>query len=133
MLAVPDLEATIAWYRAVGFELQGSHDGESGVDWASLKLGAAEIMFVPSGETWRGRTTGLSLWMRTERLDDLYAHLQRQQLARAAAVLAGKTPERPEVRFRADLYTAFYGQREFSIEDPNGVELCFYQPLEQPR
>jgi hypothetical protein len=37
----------------------------------------------------------------------------------------------PEVRFKPDLYTAFYGQREFSILDPNGIELSFYQPVEQ--
>jgi uncharacterized glyoxalase superfamily protein PhnB len=34
------------------------------------------------------------------------------------------------VQFTGDLYTAFYGQREFSIRDPNGVVLNFYQPVE---
>ncbi|MBI4501082.1 MAG: hypothetical protein HY700_07970 [Gemmatimonadetes bacterium] len=27
---------------------------------------------------------------------------------------------------------AFYGQREFGIRDPNGVELMFSQPVEPP-
>jgi len=36
----------------------------------------------------------------------------------------------PEVRFTLDLHTAFYGQREFGIVDPNGVHLMFAQAVE---
>jgi uncharacterized glyoxalase superfamily protein PhnB len=83
-------------------------------------------MFVPS----RDETKGTSLWIRTTRLDDLHAHLKQHQLAWAAAALAGESSDAPEIRFTGDLHTAFYGQREFSLRDPNGVELYFYQPLE---
>ena len=38
----------------------------------------------------------------------------------------------PEVSFNQDLYTAFYGQREFSLTDPDGIDVNFFQPLEQP-
>jgi hypothetical protein len=71
----------------------------------------------------------LSLWIYTDRLDDLYALLKQRQLERARAVLAGQPTDAPEVRFTVDLYTAFYGQREFGILDPNGVELTFAQPV----
>jgi hypothetical protein len=27
-------------------------------------------------------------------------------------------------------YTAFYGQREFGVRDPNGVEVMFAQPVD---
>jgi ankyrin repeat protein/catechol 2,3-dioxygenase-like lactoylglutathione lyase family enzyme len=130
MLGVPDMEATVAWYRSIGFELAGSH-GEGGrMDWASLTFGDAEIMFIPSGEAWRESTSGLSLWIQTERLDELYSIFKQWQLERARAALAEEATDVPEVRFTADLYTAFYGQREFGIRDPNGVDLYFCQPLE---
>lgn len=131
MLGVPDLEATVAWYRAIGFELTGSHAEEGRMDWASVSLGDAAIMFVPTGEPWHTPTSGLSLWIRTDRLDDVYAILKRRQLERARVTLTGEATDTPEVRFTLDLHTAFYGQREFGIRDPNGVELMFTQPVEQ--
>ena len=130
MLGVADVDATVAWYQALGFQLAGSHGENGKLDWASVTFGEAEIMFVPSDRPLRGETSPLSLWIRTSRLDDVYSQLKGLQLERARAVLAGETPEIPEIRFIRDLYTAFYGQREIAIRDPNGVELCFYQPLE---
>ena len=130
MLGVPDVEATVAWYRSIGFELTGSHGEEGHMDWASLAFGEAELMLSPSSDAWRETTRALSLWIRTDRLDELYALLRGRQLERARGVLAGEGAETPEVRFSVDLHTAFYGQREFGLRDPNGVELMFYQPLE---
>ncbi len=124
------MAATVAWYQAIGFELTGSHGHEGTMDWASVSFGDAEIMFAPSRNPWCEPTSRLSLWIRTGRLDDLYAFLRRRQLERARSMLTGKATSAPEVRFTVDLYTAFYGQREFGIRDPNGIELCFYQPLE---
>jgi ankyrin repeat protein/catechol 2,3-dioxygenase-like lactoylglutathione lyase family enzyme len=125
MLCVRDMAETIAWYQAIGFELAGSH-GEGGVlDWASLCFGKTEIMLVPSATP----TSSLSLWINTDRIDDLYAVLKQRQLERAQAVLDGETVEGPEVKFTQDLYTAFYGQREFCLRDPNGVDINFAQSL----
>lgn len=130
MLAVGDLAATIAWYQSVGFQLTASH-GQGGVfDWAQMTFGEAELMLVPSGP-WTPRSQpGLSLWINTERLDELYAALKHQQMQRARAELAGERPSAPEVTFILDLYTAFYGQREFGVRDPNGVEVMFAQPVD---
>ena len=130
MLGVPDMEATVAWYRAIGFQLTGSHGEDGRMDWAAVAFGVAEIMFVPTHEPWHQPTSGLSLWIGTDRLDDLYSLLKRRQLERSRAALAGDATDAPEVRFTVDLYTAFYGQREFGIRDPNGVELMFTQPVE---
>jgi uncharacterized glyoxalase superfamily protein PhnB len=130
MLVVPDMEAAIAWYRSIGFELAGCH-GEGGrMDWASMTFGSSEIMFVPSPGLGRPTTSGLSLWFSTDRLDDLYSVLKERQLDHARATLAGDPMDGPEIRFTHDLYTAFYGQREFGIVDPNGIELMFAQPVE---
>ncbi|HEV8577801.1 MAG TPA: ankyrin repeat domain-containing protein [Thermoanaerobaculia bacterium] len=130
MLGVPDMEATVAWYRSIGFELAGSHSQEGRMDWASLTFGATEIMFVPLPEAGRESTAGISLWFNTDRLDDLYSLFKRWQLERSRALLAEETTSVPEVRFTVDLYTAFYGQREFGIRDPNGITLYFCQPVE---
>jgi hypothetical protein len=71
----------------------------------------------------------VSLWFRTDRLDELYAMLKRRALEQARDLLAGDANGVPQVRITGDLYTAFYGQREFSIRDPNGVDVNFFQPL----
>lgn len=130
MLGVPDMEVAIAWYRSIGFALTGSHGEPGHRDWASVELGDAEIMFVPSADPWRGATSALSLWIRTGRLDELYALLKRRQMERARAALEGEPVDGPGVAFTCDLHTAFYGQREFGVRDPNGVELTFYEPVE---
>ena len=133
MFGVPDMDATVAWYRAIGFELAGCHEEGGRMGWACVKFGAAEIMFVPSGDPRQGSASRFSLWLRTDKLDDLYAHLKHQQLERSRATLAGEATDAPELRFSVDLYTAFYGQREFGIRDPNGVELMFCQPIHTER
>jgi ankyrin repeat protein len=133
MMEVGDMTATIEWYREVGFELRGSHeDGDGRLGWASVTFGEAEIMFVPGGDPARLKASGVGFWIRTSRIDDLYDLLKRRQLECARATLAGESPGTPELSFSADLYTAFYGQREFGMRDPNGIELMFYQPLERP-
>jgi catechol 2,3-dioxygenase-like lactoylglutathione lyase family enzyme len=129
MLAVPDIDAAVAWYREVGFELTGSNGEPGSLDWAELTLGRARVMLASSGDAWRSASSGISLWLYTDRIEDLYAHLRARQLERSRHLLAGREPETPEVRFSADLYTTHYGMREFAIEDPNGVDLTFAQPL----
>jgi ankyrin repeat protein len=129
MVAVPDLEATVGWYRWIGFDLAGSHVANGVMDWASVRFGRAELMLVPAREAGPAPGNGFTFWIRTERLDDLYAALKERQLERARATLAGRSTEIPEIRFTIDLHTAFHGQREFGIRDPNGIELRFTQPV----
>jgi ankyrin repeat protein len=129
MIAVPDIDAAVAWYRAVGFELTGSNGEPGHLDWAEVKLGEARVMFASSGDAWRPATAGVSLWLYTNRVDDLYAELRRRRLERSRAILAGREDATPEIRFRADLNTTFYGMREFAIEDPHGIDLTFAQPV----
>jgi ankyrin repeat protein/catechol 2,3-dioxygenase-like lactoylglutathione lyase family enzyme len=125
MIAVPDIDAAVAWYCAVGFELVGSNGQPGSLDWAEVKLGGARVMFASSGEAWRAGTAGLSLWLYTDRIEDVYTYLKRRQLDHARALLSGRDPATPEIRFRADLYTTHYGMREFAIEDPHGIDLTF--------
>lgn len=126
MLSVPDPDATIDWYEQIGFRLAGRHVEDGRTHWASLCLGDAEIMLVPGAEP----PAGTSVWIRTDRLDDLHRRLRARQIEHARSSLDGAPPSTPAFPFAADLYTAFYGQRELAVRDPNGVELWFYEPVE---
>ena len=129
MIRVPNVRETVEWYRAIGFTLDGAHEIDTDAAWAGMSLGRASVMFVPRGTRMADRD--VSLWLMTERIDDLYDALKRRQLERAKAVLSGATPDVPEARFTGDIHDTFYGQREFSIVDLNGYELNFAQPLTQ--
>ena len=119
MICVPDMAATVAWYTSLGFTLQERHPEEGEMDWACLSFGKTEIMLVPG----HGR---MSLWFYTDRIDDLYQLFKSRQLRAAQAALAGE--DEPEVRFDEDLYEPFYGGRQFSVRDLNGLELKFMSP-----
>ena len=69
----------------------------------------------------------MSLWFYTDRVQALYQLFKERQLRGARASLAGSTGD-VEVRFSEDLYAPFYGGRQFSIQDLNGLSLIFYQP-----
>ncbi|HEX3765350.1 MAG TPA: ankyrin repeat domain-containing protein [Kofleriaceae bacterium] len=127
MLRVLDLRATIDWYRSIGFALVGHHALDSDAAWAGLAMGGCRLMLVPGGSPTAARAT--SLWIRTERVEDLYHLLRQRQLDRASALLAGSPPAIPEARFQQDLHDTFYGEREFTIVDPDGYEITFCRSL----
>ena len=127
MIRVPNVRATVEWYHAIGFEIEGAHEIDTEAAWAGMAFGGAYLMFVPRGT--RNADREVSLWFMTDRIDDLYDALKRRQLERASAILSGAGPEIPEARFTADIHDTFYGQREFTIVDLNGYELNFAQPL----
>jgi ankyrin repeat protein len=127
MLRVRDVRATVDWYRSIGFALAGQHALDSDAAWAKLAAGGCHLMVIPGGTHAAPRDT--SLWLRTERVDELHRALHQRQLDRARAVLAGAQPAYPEVRFQQGLHDTFYGEREFTIVDPDGHELTFCWPI----
>jgi hypothetical protein len=48
-------------------------------------------------------------------------------MERARDLLEGRQSSIPETRFVQDLHDAFYGNREFTIADPDGYQLTFAQ------
>jgi hypothetical protein len=128
MLKVSDMHASIAWYQSIGFELEGTY-GEGGEpNWAGLFFGSAYFMLVPGAPSVDHRD--VSFWIQTSRVDDLYQLLKDRQLERAQSILDGQMPTFPEARFQQDIHNAFYGNREFTIVDPDGYELTFAQALD---
>jgi ankyrin repeat protein len=129
MISVPDVRATVEWYKSIGFELEGAFEDDGVMNWAGVYFGGAYIMIVPSREK-DVRHRDVHFWFRTNRVDDLYQAFKQRQLERASEELAGKTSPLPPARFEGDIYNAFYGEREFTIVDPNGFSLTFCQRID---
>ena len=123
-LFAPDMEATAAWYQAIGFTEAAAYEDNGKLDYVVLWFGAAGIHLNRFGEPLKGA----SLWIDTDRIDDIYERLKQRQLHAMQAALADEPGDRIEVRFVEDLYAPFYGGRQFGIQDPNGVVLYFHQP-----
>lgn len=115
MLHVPDVEATAAWYEAIGFEtidLVRECDEEGGVaTFALLRCGASDVMLSTAGRP--------SDAFRRE--VDLYVHVDDVEGMRAAI---GNRAELVE-----ELHDTFYGAREFVIRDLNRFWITYGQRL----
>jgi len=110
MISVPDVAAALDWYASIGFEEIGRHKDDGLVDFGMVAFGKAELMLRPGGMPpgpW-----DVSLWLYTDKVDELYQLLKTRQL-----------------EFAEEIYDTFYGAREFGIRDPNGYNLYFIQPL----
>jgi hypothetical protein len=70
MLPAADLPATLAWYRALGFELTGQREADGALDWVALALEGVHVMRVPGAG---GGAERASLWLRTSQLDELHS------------------------------------------------------------
>lgn len=122
MLCVENVDATVAWYEALGFTVQGRHPEAGAMDWAALSFGKTEVMLQPLGDRPGNQ---VALWFQTSRIEELYELLKSRQLETARAALTGDSITGPAVHFLEDLYEPFYGGRQFSIRDLNGIELVF--------
>lgn len=122
MLCVEDVDAAVAWYTALGFLLQGRYPEDGAMTWASLSFGKTELMLQPLGSR---PSHQVALWFRTSRIEELYELLKSQQLKAAQAAMTGGAIAGPTIHFLEDLYEPFYGGRQFSVRDLNGLELVF--------
>jgi len=118
-LCVTDVDATVAWYRALGFSLDERYPASGPISWAALSWGKASLTVQPRV---RRPHDQVSLWFHTDGIEELYQALRARQLA---AVGGGTSSAADAVHFLEDLYEPFYGGRQFSIRDLNGCELVF--------
>lgn len=123
MFNVPDMRPTVAWYEAAGFTVIDRYEDGGELGFALLSFGNAQFALGPGDAP-----SNVSLWFTTDRIDELYALFKARQMRWARAALDGETPAEPALKFEEDLYAPFYGGRQFSIEDPNGLSLVFYEP-----
>ena len=110
MIHVPDVSATVNWYRNIGFELSDTYDdGGDGLSFAILTFGASKVMFNSGGQPSSERRREVDLYIEVENVEDVSNRLQGQ------------------VDVVKDLHETFYGMREFIIRDLNGFWITFGQ------
>jgi hypothetical protein len=119
MLCVDDVDATVAWYGTLGFQLRARHPESGLMGWASLVHGSTEVMV--QHRVGRPRNQ-IALWYYTDRIDELYQLLRGLQFR---TILAGNPDPSRTFAFLEDLYEPFYGGRQFSIRDNSGFEVVF--------
>lgn len=124
MFSVRDMRATVRWYQSIGFTVADEYDDSGELIFARLMFGRGEFTIGPGGNP---GPVGVSLWFFTDRVQEVYEALKRRQL-RATSRASKAGDGEFEVRFEEDLYTPFYGGRQFGIRDINGLSLIFWQP-----
>src|SRR5215475_2961901 len=102
MIHVPDVRATIEWYKAVGFELVQVNEDEGEIDWALLSFGSGQVMFSAGGSTSPAARREVDLYVNTNDVVGLYEQLKGR------------------VDVHKGIHDTFYGMREFIVRDLNG-------------
>jgi ankyrin repeat protein len=119
MIYVPDVGATLDWYVSIGFKELARFGDDGKANFGMVSFGGAEIMINMHGR--RGEHD-VSLWLYTDKIDDVYRLLKSRQIEAAAGTPDG-------IDFEEHINDTFYHARQFAIRDLNGYILYFIQPL----
>ena len=112
MLHVPDVQRTVDWYSAIGFEVLDTYgDSRGGLSFAIMAFGAGQVMFSSGGWLSSRKRREVDLYVYTDDVDALYDRLKDR-------VEIVETP-----------HNAFYGMREVIIRDLNGFWITFGREL----
>jgi catechol 2,3-dioxygenase-like lactoylglutathione lyase family enzyme len=75
MIHVPDVAATVAWYRDIGFTVIVEYgDGDEG--FAMLRFGSGEVMFTSGGRPSTHNRREVDLYVYSDNVDELYDRLK---------------------------------------------------------
>ena len=111
MIHVPDVRATVDWYKTLGFTVTNTFDEDGEMNWALLSFGDSELMFNAGGQPSSRDRREVDLYVRSDNVDDLYRRLKDR-----VDVVEG-------------LHDTFYGMREFIIRDLNRFWMTFGQEM----
>jgi ankyrin repeat protein len=125
MFFVRDMRATVRWYESIGFTVSEQFEDGDQLVFARVSFGNGGFALSPGGAS---GFRDVRLWFFTDRVEDLYQVLKKRQQRAAHAAFADVPGEEPDVWFEEDLYEPFYGGRQFSVRDLNGLHLIFWQP-----
>ena len=110
MIHVPDVRATVDWYRDIGFAVTETFDdGGDGLSFAILSFGSSEVMFNSGGQPSKRDRREVDLYVYSDNVDHLY-----QRLKNRVEVVEGP-------------HDTFYGMRELIIRDLNRFWVTFGQ------
>lgn len=110
MVHVPDVRATVEWYRSIGFDVVETYSEGQGLSFAVTAFGDTQVMFNSGGRPGTGRRRDVDLYLYTQDVDGIHA--------RMASTLEVIEPP----------HDTFYGQRELTVRDPNGFHVTFGEP-----
>jgi hypothetical protein len=111
MIHVPDVRATVDWYKGIGFAVNQTYgDDGAGLSFAILSFGSSEVMFNQGGQTHTGHRREVDLYVYSDNVDDLHERLKDR-----VDVVEGP-------------HDTFYGMREFIFRDLNRFWVTFAQP-----
>ena len=111
MIHVPDIRATVEWYKSIGFTVLSTDDEFGELHWALLSFGDGHVMFNAGGRSSAEERREVDLYVETENVDDLFRRLKGRVAVR----------EEPD--------DTFYGMREFIIRDIDGFWVTFGQEV----
>jgi catechol 2,3-dioxygenase-like lactoylglutathione lyase family enzyme len=109
MIHVPDVRATVEWYKGIGFEVVDTYGDETGegLSFAIVSFGSSRVMFNQCGETSTKHRREVDLYIYTDGVDELYESLKER-----VEVIEGP-------------HDKFYGMREVLIRDLNRFWITF--------
>jgi catechol 2,3-dioxygenase-like lactoylglutathione lyase family enzyme len=111
MIHVPDVRATVDWYKSIGFDVVATYGDGTGENFifAIVSFGETQVMFNTEGEPSDKHRREVDLYVYTDNVDELYETLKD----------------------RVDVIDApcdrFYGMRELIIRDLNRFWITFGQ------
>ena len=110
MIHVPDVAATVDWYRDIGFTVDATygHDG-GGLSFAVLSFGSSQVMFNQGGRPSKQERREVDLYVYANNIDKIYEGLKDR-----TDVIDGP-------------HDTFYGMREFIMRDCNRFWITFGQ------
>ena len=111
MIHVPDVRATVEWYKEIGFEVVATYGDETGegLSFAIVSYGDSQVMFNEGGEPSTKHRREVDLYVYTDDVDALYERLK----------------DRVDV-FKGP-HDTFYGMHELIIRDLNRFWITFGQ------
>lgn len=111
MIHVPDVRATVEWYRSIGFAVAGTHEDAGVMTWAAVTFGGSVVMFSAGGAPSAAARREVDLYITVDDVDAAFARVS------------------PHAELVEGLHDTEYGMREFIVRDGNRFWMTFGQPL----
>lgn len=128
MVFASDVDASIAFYKLLGFEVADriTHAGRTG--WAWLTAGKADLMLACADEPIDPAAQAILLYMYTSDVSALRADLLRKGITDGGP-FGAKSPATPTTRALFDITRPFHmPDGELRVHDPDGHCLLIGQP-----
>jgi uncharacterized glyoxalase superfamily protein PhnB len=115
MIHVPDVRATVEWYKSMGCEVIGTYEDDGEMNWAKLRFGNSELMFNAGGKASAEERREVDLYITAENIDGIFQRM------------------RDYVEIVQEPHDTFYGMREFTLRDCNRFWITFGQQMKGRR